>query len=76
MEAGRWPAVLELLRGSAHLLDAGQFESLPPDGLPRLADELVRLNFSELATEAYRLAERRSAPAIQESAADDPSPEN
>ena len=76
MEAGRWPAVLELLRGSAHLLDPGQFASLPPEGLPRLADELVRLNFSELATEAYRLAERRSAPAVSEPAADDASPDN
>lgn len=76
MEAGRWPAVLELLRGSAHLLDAGQFDSLPSDGLPRLADELVRLDLSDLATEAYRLAALGSVPADPESAADDASLEN
>ena len=68
MEAERWPAALEMLRGSAHLLDAGQFGSLPPEHLPRLADELVRLNLSDLAAEAYRLAELRTPPPVQETA--------
>ena len=76
MESGRWPEVLELLRSSAHLLDAGRFDSLPPDGLPRLADELVRLNLSDLATEAYRLAGLRSAGVAPEAAANFESPDN
>ena len=76
MEAGQWPAALELLRSSAHLLDAGQIGYLPPDGLPRLADELMRLNLPGLAAEAYRLAETRAAPAIPETTDADSSTEN
>ncbi len=76
MEGQQWPAILELLRGSSHLLDAGRFGSLPTEGLPRLADELVRLNLPDLAAKAYRIAEDRTVPAFPEPAADDASPEN
>jgi tetratricopeptide (TPR) repeat protein len=72
MESDQWPAALDLLRGSAHLLDAGQLDSLPVEHLPRLADELVRLNHSDLAVEAYRLAELRSPPPVPESAENEP----
>ena len=71
-----WPAVLELLAGSAHLLDPGQLPFLPRSGLPRLADELVRLGLPELAAAAYRLADPVPAATAPEAANSGPQPEN
>ena len=76
IEEGQWPLVLELLESGVNLLDPGQLESLPRSGLPRLADELLRMDRPDLAAEAYRLAESQPPPADREATAGEPSPDN
>ncbi len=63
MSENDWPAALKLLESVANMLDSGWLARLPSAGLPRLADELVRLNRGELAAEAYRLTQSQTAPA-------------
>ena len=57
-----WPLAIQLLEGTAKLLDAGFLAGLPSHCLARLGDELVRLDRPDLAAEAYRLDRRQRAP--------------